>query len=383
MESKVDVQGSNIIKRSITVVISNWIGVQSSKIYRGIVYEILLFYLQQSDIVLRLSSVSALQIVLDDFDFEMATFAPFLNHYISSFMKLLEDVDEFDSKLKIINCLIVIIERMEGQIFPYITPLIEILPTFWGNSEGQNMFRASIVSIIAKLVKTLRGESYQLIHMVLPVLHTSLDVSSPGHLHLFEEGIDLWLATLQNAATCTPELLNFIPAAISFMEIGNENLRKILHILEAYIVLTPLDTLRAYADPLFIGVSSKLGNFTAEASRSILRLIDLTLQSCQQASCFPALFQVIVGKGVLMKMMNVVLVGEELNTIIIGFLMVLNRIAIYDAAALLSNVIQQGGDAALDRYLDVILEKVSGGEYHVSFIFLCSMILYQIYGIAK
>ncbi len=46
MESKVDVQGSNIIKRSITVVNSNWIDVQSSKIYCAIVYEILLFYYQ-------------------------------------------------------------------------------------------------------------------------------------------------------------------------------------------------------------------------------------------------------------------------------------------------------------------------------------------------
>lgn len=358
-ESKISVSGDHLIKRRIATTISKWVGVKSDKQNRGLVYEILLFYLQQEDVAVRLATVASLHVVLDDFDFETTCFNPFLNQFTSCFMQLLGDVDEFDSKLKIIDCLAVVIERMEGQILPSISPLLQILPELWTRSEGQNMFRASIVAIIAKLVKTLRQESPQLAPMVIPVLQASLDVSNPGHLHLFAEGLDLWLATMQNAPSCSSDLLNFIPSAIAFLEIGNENLKKILHILEAYIVLAPLDTLQRYAEPLFLGIVSKLGSLTAEASHSTLRLIDLTLQSCHAASCTPALFQILVSKGVLARMIQVVL-GEEsdLNVIIVGFLMVIHRVAIYDAAGLLNCISLQGGDLALQRFVDVNLEKV-------------------------
>lgn len=146
-------------------------------------------------------------------------------------MSLINDVDDFDSKHKILNSLIVISERMEGQIAPYVTTILQVLTDLWESSEGQHLVRTSIVTILTKLIIALRAESYRLNHIVLPILKQSLDTSDPGHLYLMEEGLELWLAVLMNAQSCSPEFLQLIPTAISLLSYGSENLKRIIHIM--------------------------------------------------------------------------------------------------------------------------------------------------------
>jgi hypothetical protein len=348
-----------IIRRRIALVIASWVGVKSSKAARPLIYRIYLLYLHpKEDLVVRLTTVSCLRLVLDDFDFEAVEFAPFLTQFTDCFMHLLNDVDEFESKMKIINCLIVVIERMEGQILPSVSPLLMILPDLWNRSEGQNLFRSSIVTIIAKLVKTLRVESHQLLPMVLPILQESLDVTKPGHLYLLEEGLELWLSTLQNANNCPNELLSLLPAALSLLEFGTESLRRVLHILEAYVVLAPLQSLQLYSGPLIGSITIMLGTLSVNASNAALRLVDVTLQSCQNAGVFGSLLQVMYSQGLLGRLISVILAGEELSVIIVGFVMVLSRMMLYDAASVLK-IIQGDGDAALERFLDIFVDKVN------------------------
>ena len=66
--------------------------------------------------VVRLTAVTDLQICIDDFDFHADLFQPFLSQTLDAFMVLLTDVDEISSKLKIVNCMIIIIERMESFV---------------------------------------------------------------------------------------------------------------------------------------------------------------------------------------------------------------------------------------------------------------------------
>ncbi|KAJ3362561.1 Importin-11 [Kappamyces sp. JEL0680] len=356
-ESQIKDENWTIMRRRIAIVVSSWVGIKSSKGNRHTIYQMLLSFLQpEEDLVVRLTSVTSLRVVLDDFDFEVAVFAPFLSRVTDCFMRLLGDVDEFDSKMKIINCLIVVIERMEGQILPSVTPLLQILPDLWMRSDGQNLFRSSIVTIVAKLVKTLRGESQQLHPMVIPILQESLDTTKPGHLYLLEEGLELWLSTLQNAAGCSHELLHLLPAGISLLEYGTESLKRVLHILEAYIVLSPLQTLQLYAEPLIDAITRMLGTLTVNASNALLRLVDIMLQSCQSAGVFPSLLQIMYTKGLFTRLLTVVLAGEEMNIIVVGFLMVLSRMMVYDAGSVLQ-ILHASGEGAVDRFLDVLIEK--------------------------
>lgn len=120
-ESKMDlaIPEWNLIRRRIALILSSWVGVKSSPQYRSLIYDILLSFMKIDDLVVQMTAVSALRVVLDDFEFDGPTFHPYLHAFTERFMVLLGQVDEFDSKIKIIQALIVVIERMEGQVLSY------------------------------------------------------------------------------------------------------------------------------------------------------------------------------------------------------------------------------------------------------------------------
>jgi hypothetical protein len=193
LESQTNSKEHSIIRRRISWLIGKWIVVKASNTVRPIIYDILLTLLKpEQDIVVKLTAVSDLRICIDDFDFISEQFQPYLPQTLHSFMSLLDDVDEFENKLKILNCLIAIAERMEGlflitylgQIVPFISTIIQVLTDLWSRSEGQNIFRTSIVTILTKLIIALRSESHQLHHVVLPILKQSLDTTNVSYFYI-------------------------------------------------------------------------------------------------------------------------------------------------------------------------------------------------------
>ena len=122
----------------------------------------LLHLMTDTDVAVKLTAASSLKICVDDFDFELESFLPFTKDSINLCMKLIEEVDEFESKLSVLSCLSVIVQRLEEKVCIYfkftikVTPfalhIITALSYMWQISEGQNMFRSSIVSLLTKLV---------------------------------------------------------------------------------------------------------------------------------------------------------------------------------------------------------------------------------------
>ncbi|KAI8899690.1 armadillo-type protein [Globomyces pollinis-pini] len=347
-----------IIRKRIANLLGQWVSVKCSKESRPFVYQILLSLLHSNeDIVVRLTAVNSLKLAVDDFDFELERFNPFFQPFVDGIMVLLKDVEDFDSKMKIINCLIVMIERMDGNIYQSIQPLVQLLPNLWDASEGQNMFRVSIVTVIAKLVKTYRTESYQLHEIVVSVLSQSLDITKPGHVYLLEEGLELWLVTMQN---CPPEyaarLFDLFPIGISLLEFGTDSMKRVLHILEAYIVLSPSMSLQNFSIPIVTSLTTMLTNASAVASNHLLKFLEVVLQASYQAKCYPAVFQIILSQGLFSKLMSTVLIGDELSIVIVGILMVLCRMIVYDADSMVE-AIATGGPNVLDQFVTLLLDK--------------------------
>jgi hypothetical protein len=178
-ESQSQGQETSILRRRIAWVIGKWVVVKASKDLRPILYQILLTLLgREQDLVVRLTAITNLRVCLDDFDFEGTPFQQFLPLILDLTMQLIDDVDEFESKLKILSCIIVISERMEGHIVPFIGPILQVLPGLWNRSEGQSLFRTSIVTILTKLTISLRSESNQLHPIILPIMRESLDTTN-------------------------------------------------------------------------------------------------------------------------------------------------------------------------------------------------------------
>jgi hypothetical protein len=344
-----------VVLRRISNILGNWTSVKSTKEKRATIYQNMILLLTQSDLVVKLTAVCDLKKIVDDFDFMIEIFTPFLQIIVDLFMDLLQKVDEFDSRMNIINCLVVIIERMDGQVLPSVVPLVRILPELWKRSENQNLFRISIVTILSKLVKTLRSESYQVHEMVIPILKEALDTTKPGHVYLLEEGLGLWLVTIQNCQSSL-QLLELFPVGLRLLEYGNETLKTVLHILESYVLIDPLSVLQNNAVPLVEGITKLVGGLTVNASNALLRFVDILVQSCENSNCFQDLFHVMFTQGLFSKVMNNVLVGEDLGPIVVGFLMLLARMAIYSPVLLLE-AIEGGGMQTLDEFLKAMFRR--------------------------
>nr|KAJ3421434.1 Importin-11 [Polyrhizophydium stewartii] len=339
-----------IMRRRISWLIGRWISVKAPANIRPALYEtVMSLMMRGEDLVVRLTAVSDLRRCVDDFDFVPEDFLRFLEPCVPLFMQLLEDTDEFESKMRILGCLLVIIERMEGKL--------------WERAESENMFRASIVSIMTKLMKSLRGDSAQLHGLVLPILEQSVDTSKPGHLYLIEEGLELWLVTVQNAPAATPELVALVPYATHLITFGSENLKRVLHIVEAYVVLDPLAVLQANAMPIMSTIAGMLGELRAEASNALMRTVDTIVQACHAANCFGAISQVISSSSLFAKMLSLVLQRGEINLVVVGFLAILARIAIYDPVTFIGAIDHVGATSnppvadVLGPLLDLWVEK--------------------------
>lgn len=98
------------------MVIKSWISVNISKQVRPLVYEALLNLSYDSDPVVRLTSIICLRQCIDDFDFELEDFMPFVNAAIANCLKLIDEYEEFESKLYLLNTISVLVLRLEDKV---------------------------------------------------------------------------------------------------------------------------------------------------------------------------------------------------------------------------------------------------------------------------
>lgn len=165
---------------------------------------------------------------------------------------------------------------------------------------------------------------------------------------MFEEGLELLLAVVQRAEI-TGELLDFVTVMIQLMESGGENIKRILHILEGYVITSPI-VLQKYTFLIVERVSEMLGSLKLEASNSLLRLLDLMLQANQSETV-----SAIYGGTLISKLFLVVLTEGDNNQVIVGYLLVICRLIICDSELFVQILDSKG---ALSSFLSVLVGKV-------------------------
>jgi hypothetical protein len=218
--------------------IGKWVNVNISKAARPVVYTVMLHLLRPEEhLAVRLAAAQNLKACIDDWDFEPATFAPYLEQSVHGLRLLMGEVEEADSRMKILYCMSMIVERMEEHIAPYAQHIIELLPPLWQAAENQNLLQSAILVIMTKLVESLKSQSSGLHSLVMPLIRLSVDPSQEAHIYLMEDGFELWLATLKTALHSTDELLSLVPAAVALLSEGMDHMKTMLKILQSYLLL--------------------------------------------------------------------------------------------------------------------------------------------------
>ncbi|KAJ1678490.1 hypothetical protein EV182_003943, partial [Spiromyces aspiralis] len=283
---------ATLLKRRVAWLIGKFVQVKLSPEKRPLAYEILAHLASQPEISLtRLTAAGALHSCIDDWDFEPAAFAPFLASTLDSLVSLLQDVYTIECRLRILRCLSVVIERMEEHIKPFADNLMQLLPQLWQSSEGECLYQSSIISMLNRLVTSVRADSSRYYEFLCPLLAHSVDVNSPSHIYLAEDALELWHNMLQYAHSLTQPLADLFPLAVPLLRNNTENLRVLLWIIESYVIMDGAILLAsAVGIQLFETLRGSLEQgLHPRAIAMIVRLLDLALRQVPVASISPAL----------------------------------------------------------------------------------------------
>ncbi|KAJ3017014.1 Importin-11 [Thoreauomyces humboldtii] len=346
-----------ILHRRIPWLISQWLPVQPKPALYDPVYRLLVGVLtSENDMVVRLTAVAALKKVVDDFGFELDVFRPFVAPVLDALANVMADVDGVDCLGGVVGCIAIVVERLQGAIVTEVPRLMHILPTLWQRAGSQEMFRASLLGIISKLIVSLRAESQQLHPFVIPILSYSVNVSNPAHVYLLEDGLDLWHAVVTNATTCSNEMHQLLPFAVQILGHGSESLKKILAIVECYVVLD-VRVLQTHGQGILAQISETLGqSLRPEAAKATLHCLDTIVQATYPDH-LAGLESVLVETQVVAKLIHTVRNVNEVAIVIVGCIGVLARLTLCDPVWMLPMLLDAGGQDA-PTALDVWCEKV-------------------------
>ena len=100
-----------LIKRRILILISNWVNIKLSQENRPLCYDLLCKCLQANeDLVIRLQATLTLKAVMDDTYFDKEAYLPYLSFHFGLLCQLLKQLEESDTKIKVLAVLSFLIE---------------------------------------------------------------------------------------------------------------------------------------------------------------------------------------------------------------------------------------------------------------------------------
>nr|CAB3256568.1 importin-11-like [Phallusia mammillata] len=345
-----------IVHRSVLRLVEKWIGVKPPTESRCVLYEFVISSLDgRMDMVVRLAASSALRTLLDDFEFDVDSFAPFQEQCTDSLHKLLQNTESGDAKMRVLHVFSFVIERLHKHVTSSIHKLAQILPDIWQNSESHNMLRCAVVSTLSQVVIALNRDSVGLHPFLLGVIHCSTDINSPAHVYLLADGLDLWLNVMQNATELTVDLMQLFGNMFGLLEISSESLKECFQIIECYVVLGAANFMSSqYATALSSAVQSLVTDVRDECLNIVACLVTkmVKVSPHETATVFHLYLR---------NTLEQVLHPEAYGILATNRLILIARLALHHAEGFWSVVEDLGGQRSgevVDKLTQILCERI-------------------------
>lgn len=101
-------------------------------------------------------------------------------------------------------------------------------------------------------------------------------------VYLLEDALELWEATIRaTPAPAAQQLLDLVPFLLPCVEFGTLTLRRVLAIIESYVLLAPREMIDLYRAPLFDAFAALLGTLKPEANGIITHVVEIVIRAAQ------------------------------------------------------------------------------------------------------
>lgn len=171
--------------------------------------------------------------------------------------------------MAIVGCLNVIVERCASEIRPHLQAIVDFLPVLW--LSDHQMLKATIVSLFVHVVKGLGDESLGLHQGLAEILRPALDPSNESHVFLFDDALDLWLATIERSPELTPAMADLVSFMPQLLTVQSENLRCCLEILKAYVAFGNFEFAQVFLPKFDLIFAQILQQMRSEGQTAVLR----------------------------------------------------------------------------------------------------------------
>lgn len=263
-----------ILRRRIAILIGQWVTIRISVSNRPLVYQIFQYMLnsqdQTNDQVVRVTAARQFKHVVDDFSFASEDFIPFAESFLSRLLGLIQEVEHMEAKMAILETIRIIAVRTDTDINPFADQIVSLLPKLWDDSGEEHLMKQAILTLLSTLTASMKADSQRYHPLVLPLIHKA--VNDPEmQVYLLEESLDLWSASLAQAtAPVSSDIVSLAESAFPLLEIGSDNLRPVLNIIESYILLAPESML---ADGTRLRLLSYMSSLLGVTKRELAGLV--------------------------------------------------------------------------------------------------------------
>lgn len=102
-------------------------------------------------------------------------------------------------------------------------------------------------------------------------------------VYLLEDALELWEATVKaTPAPASQELLELFPYLISCLEFSSITLRRVLEIVDSYVLLAPREIIENYRVQLFGSFAGLLKTLKPEATGMVTRIVEVLIRAAKQ-----------------------------------------------------------------------------------------------------
>lgn len=263
--------GYKVLRRRIAILIGQWITIKISETNRPLVYQIFQHLLKKedetNDYVVRVTAARQFKAVVDDFSFNPEGFLPYAPDILGRIMALIQEVESTETKMAILETIRATAVRLEHHISPFADQIVSLLPGLWEASGEEHLLKQAILTLLSTLVGSMKEQSQRYHSMILPLIQRAVEPGSEMQVYLMEEALDLWSAILaQTTAPASQDVLVLAESAFPLLEIGSDNLRVVLNIVESYILLAPEAML---GDAVRLRILSYMANILGVSKREL------------------------------------------------------------------------------------------------------------------
>ncbi|KAL2130519.1 hypothetical protein VTI74DRAFT_6281 [Chaetomium olivicolor] len=280
---------AKLLRRRIAILLSQWISIKIAQENRHFVYDIFRHLMNASDPhndeVVRITAARQFKQVAEDLEFNGEAFRPFAADFFNLLVNLLQEVDSDETRLAVLETLRLIVTRMEMHISEFGDAIMLTLPKLWESAGTEEyMIKQSILAIMSALVSSMRVESQRYQGAIIPLLREAMIPQSPLHIHLIEESVDLWKATLtQSSPPLNPDLTQMVQLALPLLEYDSEVANQCLEIVKDYILLAPQDILSdALRRPTLAALAKILDSKSRDQSQLGVKSIELVIRVAEE-----------------------------------------------------------------------------------------------------